>query len=577
MVGSTGKRGERGAVFEPHRPAGDRQGSNVTSFPKRWNSDDRLRSIYYATGITIIALGCYLRSVCYFNPESSFWADEANVVIWFLNHGLFDTVFREIPHRPIGYMAVSFLLMKIHNADWMIKLSSFIPSILSLIVFWPLFQRIYQSRLIILAALFVASTNYYLISFGNEFKPYELEFFLHLLTLYACLRYLQDGSGVSLGFALMSSFTSIFFTANIGFALPSLLLVTGLISLRERKFNHFFAILLSFLLFSGCLGAIAGFLWSRVNAGTPEMIQFYGNKYQTFYLGHDLVEQCGWYLRKTAELMYKYFESKTFPFPIHCAPLLTVAYSLLFFSGLVLWGMKKKYEYLVLCLSPLLMAILFNALGLMPYGPDRINLYLFAYLPIPVFWALDSVCATDRKSLKTILLCSVGVFFLVFHFPYHPGIFRYKMYWSTQTFSKEAIEFISKHNRKEPAQAVCLSAPAIRAFNYYIHYAQGYSDRFGPELVRDFRIYEMWVQDDDGIRKFLKDVLSDNRIVYVYLANPLATELEEPIVGSLKEYSSGWQSYTLGNPFFGEKIFCARSPALRDQERRTGSVIGTTR
>ena len=396
MVGSTGKRGERGAVFEPHRPAGDRQGSNVTSFPKRWNSDDRLRSIYYATGITIIALGCYLRSVCYFNPESSFWADEANVVIWFLNHGLFDTVFREIPHRPIGYMAVSFLLMKIHNADWMIKLSSFIPSILSLIVFWPLFQRIYQSRLIILAALFVASTNYYLISFGNEFKPYELEFFLHLLTLYACLRYLQDGSGVSLGFALMSSFHLDLFHREhwIRPAIPPSGDGTYQPAGKEVQ-----SLLCHPPFFPPLFRLPRSDRWVPMEprqCRNPEMIQFYGNKYQTFYLGHDLVEQCGWYLRKTAELMYKYFESKTFPFPIHSAPLLTVAYSLLFFSGLVLWGMGEKYEYLVLCLSPLLMAILFNALGLMPYGPDRINLYLFAYLPIPVF-GLWTPCAQPTE------------------------------------------------------------------------------------------------------------------------------------------------------------------------------------
>ena len=68
-----------------------------------------------------------------------------------------------------------------------------------------------------------------------------------------------------------------------------------------------------------------------------------------------------------------------------------------------------------------------------------------------------------------------------------------------------------------------------------------------------------------------KDVLSDNRIVYVYLANPLATQLEEPIVGSLKEYSSGWQSYTWGNRSLEKRYSAPGRPpsAIRREDRKS--------
>ena len=41
-----------------------------------------------------------------------------------------------------------------------------------------------------------------------------------------------------------------------------------------------------------------------------------------------------------------------------------------------------------------------NFLNLMPYGPDRTNLYLFAYFPIPVLLAIDSLYALGQPDFE---------------------------------------------------------------------------------------------------------------------------------------------------------------------------------
>lgn len=538
----------------------------------------RLSQIFYSIILVmILTIGCYLRFKCFFNTSISLWADEANVVIWFLKHGLFYTIFEEIPNRPIGYMFLSFFLTKTYNIDWMIKLPSLVPSVLSLGVVYLLSRRMFQSRLMQLVAVFMASINPQLIFFGNEFKPYALEFFFHLLTLYATVKYIQEGSRASLGLALSSCFLSLFFTLNIMSALASVMLVLSMISLREKKYNHLFVILLSSLLFLAYLALIAGFLWSHIEAGTMETASYYGNKYGTFYVGDYLLGHLWWYVQKTGGLIYKSLESTTFLFqPIHWVSILTLTYSLLYIMGLVLYAKRGEYEYLALFLLPVLVAVLFNFLNLMPYGPDRVNLYLFAYFPMLVFLPIDSAYAIRRKALKILLPAAVVVFFLVLPFPYQPGSFKYKLHWSTQTFTKQAIRYIHENDKKETSQAICLSAPAIRAFNYYARFARGYSEKYGRDLFRDFQIYEMWAQEAQEVSKFIKEILASNRVVYVYLANPSTKEDERRIVDSLSRYSTRMRTHLLEDSYpigaVREKIFYAESLIYRGQGKRVGGT-----
>jgi hypothetical protein len=519
----------------------------------------------------ILTMGCFLRLHCYLNPNTSLWADEANVVVWFLNDGFFRTLFELIPNRPTGYMVFSFFLMKAYNMDWVIKLSSFIPSGASLGIAYLLSRRIFQSRLASLVAVWMISINPQLIFFGNEFKPYALEFFLHLLTLYTSVKYVQERSMASLGLVLASCFLSIFLTLNIMFALPSFLIVLTMISLRERKYDHLFVILLSALAFLIYLALIAGFLWSHIETGTRQTAQFYGNKYQTFYVGDDLLEQLGWYFQKTGELIYRSLEAKVFLFPsVNLSPFLTGIYSLFYLAGLVVYALRKKYEYLLLFLLPVLVAVSFNFLGLIPYGPDRVNLYLFAYFPLPALLAVDSLYSMKSKALKALFSIGILFFFFGLQFPYQPDFFKYKLYWSSQTFTKQAIRYIHENRRKEPDQAICLSAESIMAFNYYSRFARGYSEKYGQDLIRGFRIYEMWTKQDQEIDRFMRDIFMKNKTVYVYLAKPLPNE-EKSIIDSLNRYSTNVRPYLLENPHpvegLGEKIYYTESLLYRGQGR----------
>ena len=213
-------------------------------------------------------------------------------------------------------MILSFFLMQTYNVDWLIKLPSIIPSVLSLIIVWRLSQRMFQSRLMRLVAIFMLSINLQLIFFGNELKPYALEFFLHLLTLYASVKYFQERSLSSLGLALSSCFVSIFFTLNILFSLPSVILVLSATCLRGRKHDHFIVILFSSLFFLVYLVLIAVFQWSHVAAGPIETVQYYGDKYRTFYTGDRLLKPHPVALfRKRPDSFYGSLESKIFLFP----------------------------------------------------------------------------------------------------------------------------------------------------------------------------------------------------------------------------------------------------------------------
>ena len=89
---------ELGSGFTLHGTRiGNEQSSRGMPSSKRWDGNNVSKISYDAILIMIVAMGCYLRFECYLNPNTSLWADESNVVIWLLNHGLFHTIFEEIP------------------------------------------------------------------------------------------------------------------------------------------------------------------------------------------------------------------------------------------------------------------------------------------------------------------------------------------------------------------------------------------------------------------------------------------------------------------------------------------------
>ena len=160
----------------------------------------------------LFALGIFFRSQGYFDGTISFWWDEAD---W--AHKLLTRPLREvITIRPVGFMLLTKLLVNTFSRDETVfRLIPYLSSILALPLVFFVAGRIWKSKIIILLLVFLTAFNPNLITFAKEFKPYALDFFMHVSLLSLLLIYLGSRKNYLLYAVLAFSALSIFFILDI--------------------------------------------------------------------------------------------------------------------------------------------------------------------------------------------------------------------------------------------------------------------------------------------------------------------------------------------------------------------------
>jgi len=148
--------------------------------------------IYYILLCLVLTLGFILRlKGLLSNP--SFWHDESALAWNVLNKSyveLFDKL-RFLQIAPPFFLIITKFLVfltdsynHVYRCDMVLRILPFIFGNLSIIMFYILCKKVYQSKWTNLAAVAFVALNPTLINYSFEFKPYSTDVFCCLLVIY---------------------------------------------------------------------------------------------------------------------------------------------------------------------------------------------------------------------------------------------------------------------------------------------------------------------------------------------------------------------------------------------------------
>jgi len=525
---------------------------NLTSSVVKDNVEKWNDIIFYSCIAAILGLAIFFRSQGYFDGNISFWWDEAD---W--AHKLLTKPLKEVIRiRPVGYMLLTrFLVGTFGTAETIFRLISYISSILVIPVIFLIAKRLWNSRIVILLLVFLAAFNPNLITFAKEFKPYALDFFVHACMVFLTLVYIDSKKNNILYAILILSIFSIFFCYNIVFIFPAIFLILLFDAYSKNNTRRLTILISTALVIFLILSLMYKFIWSNMSFSGQE--QYWGNKYDVFFLRPNLLEHFKWFVSKYVGLVKDSSRAEIFWPGVSFFKPVTGLF-LLFFqaSGVLGFLLEKKYDFLILFLLPILTVILVNSLGMWPFGPFRVNLFLMLYFLVPTVNGFNFFIKKNNKILKNGFLC-VLVFFFVLQLPINLQYYEIKprnTWVDAQSDVRKELEIIIKLESARKAQGyVNRQTVRIHADNhayfatqfYLTHHpnAGGYT-----EALQELNVKYSYVLS--GVESFQPEgagsiidkleYLSKNpgiygEVVWYVLGNREAIDKIEPIIASMPE------------------------------------------
>lgn len=341
----------------------------------------------------IIGFGVLARSLGYFDGSNSLWHDE---VVWFrklTTEPLTDNYF-----RPIGYMALSRVCVSIATNEVMLRLVSYVSSILTLVVAGQLLPRLFRSKVVIAVSLILLAMNPIAVEAAKEFKPYGVEPLFHLLLNWVLLIYLKTPRmKLEIGILLLCGI-SLFFAYNIVFLVPSAFAVILLTHKDQINRKTVFLVGGAGLLVLMVMLILNQLIWQLTPASVSHNRTYWGEKYGVFYLGHSLVDHIRWIGQRFYGMLSYTGHLKAIvrlpPFMIQVKSVLLLAGTLLAFGFMI---KKKQAAIFLLLVAPILLVILANVLGFWPFGAFRSNVFLFSYLIFTAGYGFDQLLLIGRN------------------------------------------------------------------------------------------------------------------------------------------------------------------------------------
>lgn len=390
---------------------------------------------YFFLLIITVIFAIYFRSIGGVVMANDLWADE---VIW-LKRLYKDNIF-SYKFRPIGFMILSKIIINIsiqyHTS--LARVLSFLPSVLTLLLFTKLALQRFNNKTVIYFVVFSFSLSPYLITFAKEFKPYSLEILIFTYLLFS-IHKISRTDFVSTTFILSLNFIWIF-AYNSLFVYPLLFpyLVIKIVK-SPRKL-----ILLSL----SALFTISASIWLKgcisKNIALSTSSSYWGRKYGVFHFKENAYDIFKWYLDKTYELS-KLISVHTF---------IPIEYSVYYFSNflliaLVLCGLftgvinKNNRTLAIASVAPVVIIMLLNIFRIWPYGGFRTNLFL-----IPGLFILAGFGANSLINIKLLKIPSqiILVLFIITHLPYKISFFSLKRpeYWTANPHTSELVIALKK-------------------------------------------------------------------------------------------------------------------------------------
>lgn len=363
---------------------------------------------------TTLLLGLVLRIWGMFPPRSALWFDEA---MW--AERLLSLPLLELGIRPIGFMWVTRQLTQVLGVtEVSLRLLSTVASV-ALLALTPVLAR--QLRLTTLGTLAVTAlvaVHPALIDYGNEFKPYAFETFLHAGLLHLWLRAREERNTAAHAALLVLLPVGFLFAYNLAFFYPGVYLLLGWAALRKRMWLGVGTTVTSAAVAAAACGLIYSAALKKVHHEKTD--DYWGSKYNVFFVPtearHQVSSRIDWTTTRLLDIV-------AFPGsvrePPHWTPAarpgvaaewLTVSrggwIAVAIAGGVVLWQKRALALAAALFGTPLVLALL-NVAGQWPLGAFRTNLFLLATaIPLAAI-GLDALLMAGKwpRALTAGLLC----------------------------------------------------------------------------------------------------------------------------------------------------------------------------
>src|SRR4051794_33968168 len=142
------------------------------------------RLAYRLAILALIVIGVYFRSRRYWIEPLGVWVDEA---VWGLR--LLERPLTRVEFRPLGYMALTKLIVHVYSDERTLRSLSYLAGLLTLPVTANLAKYLFKSRVVRVVSVAVVAYHPLLIDMAREFKPYSVEFAVHLTLVWLFVRW----------------------------------------------------------------------------------------------------------------------------------------------------------------------------------------------------------------------------------------------------------------------------------------------------------------------------------------------------------------------------------------------------
>lgn len=481
--------------------------------------------IFFFILIAIVGLGIFLR--CKGVSTLSLWLDETHVANALSSGGGFDKYFKPpIAHRPLLYLMLSEILLNIHNTELFARLTSIIPSLLTLLLIVPLSLKVFTNRASVIASVFLLAVNPYLIDTSKDFKPYAMEHFICLLMLYFVVSWWKEGQPKYIYYYCLAAIISPMLGHPFIFVIPSFSLVL-IYELYSSKAGH-----LKWLVLGATVIAVSWYVgiyyFGIRHLDTSKVTTFDENLFQWNGLGQALT----WGGGHIWSMFTKFFPGKNFVgYDVVFDAIVKVFVSVGMVAVLIKSILSKEWKLLAVIFLTLLLSFAVSVLFAWPFGVARTNIYYISYIAFIVIYGIDYLLSNiENKYLHHIII----LILLIFMFPYDTSFYNYKheIYWTpAEEFSKctdcliKYIDETNYNNDHTDKPLIIFNAAADSQFKYYTEHHSLLSQRY-KSFFSKFDVKFLKSRDQNVINKSIADYLTKNDSVFFMFSHYQPQEIQ---------------------------------------------------
>ena len=472
--------------------------------------DQRIINIvYYLFFIIIISIGISIRIKNLFYP--SFYVDELWRAFVISKPDIINAI-KEFPYPiPLGYFMLNHFLVNIHNDLWVFRLTSAIPSVLSIIFLYLIIKQYTKNKIILLFSLFIISLNTTLIEYTNYFKHYNMDILCNLSTIYFLIRYIKTKEIKDYIIFITNCFISTFLSFTVIFIYPAVYLILLFLKIKEKNKKCIITIIIGGLLVLISILIHFGILYSIMNVSNSIGNWKESNLYDFYnYINLNLILYFKWIVKN-----------------------ISVFVNFLFFTIslliILLFGRIKEFFIII---SPLLTLLLFNFFGFWPLSTinNRVNIFLIIYFYfLPILFVI--VILTESVNLRQKVINNhikisqniIILFLIIYMFQFFPN--KYNKIINASYIIQEneyAIDFLNDNYFFKSQDNVGLYNGNFTklVYDYYLNYNYKYANGKYKDFFYNKFNNIFFVKDNFDVlrtRKEFVEYIVKNKFIGIFL------------------------------------------------------------